>query len=345
MRDVARLAEVSIATVSAVINSSAVVSPKRAEKVRRAMEALDYHADQIARSLKTGRTNVIGIIIPDVTNPFYPEVIMGAEEVAAGAHNSVILCNANENPEQEQRQLNTLFSHRVDGVLISCSDPSISFDRLARRRFPIVCFDRIPPGFRGNTVSTDNLAAGYEATRHLAGLGHRRIAILAGRPELSTHANRLEGFRKAMQEARLPVLDDYCRFGGMSVEAGSEFGFALLEMPNPPTAVFCSNNKVLLGFVRAMNELGVSCPEQVSVVGFDDFAWTGNFHPKLTTVAQPTREIGRRAMQLLLDQIAKDCENQPVTGNQQILLKPELRIRESTRLPKRAEVSSQFRNV
>jgi LacI family transcriptional regulator len=309
------------------------------------MEVLDYHADQIARSLKTGRTSVIGIIIPDVTNPFYPEVIMGAEEVAAGARHSVILCIGNESPEQEQRQLNTLFSHRVDGVLISCSDSAISFDRLARRRFPVVCFDRIPPGFRGNTVSTDNLAAGYEATRHLIGLGHRRIAILAGRPELSTHANRLEGFRKAMQEARLPVVNDYCRFGGMSVEAGSEFGFALFDLPNPPTAVFCSNNKVLLGFVRAMNELGVQCPEQVSVVGFDDFAWTDNFHPRLTTVAQPTREIGRRAMQLLLDQIGKDAETQPATGGQQIFLNPELRIRESTRQPKRTKMANHFRNV
>jgi DNA-binding LacI/PurR family transcriptional regulator len=148
-----------------------------------------------------------------------------------------------------------------------------------------------------------------------------------------------------MQEALLPVRDDYCRFGGMSVEAGSEFGFSLFEMPTPPTAVFCSNNKVLLGFVRAMNELGVPCPEQVSVVGFDDFAWTGNFHPKLTTVAQPTREIGRRAMQLLLDQVARDGENQPATGNQQILLKPELRIRESTRHPKRRNAASQFLNV
>src|SRR5579875_610657 len=145
MRDVARLAEVSIATVSAVINGSAVVSPRRAEKVRRAMEVLDYHADQIARSLKTGRTNVVGMIIPDITNPFYPEVIMGAEEVARLASHSVILCNASEDAQQEQRQLNTLFSHRVDGVLISCSDSSITFDRLVRRRFPIVCFDRIPP--------------------------------------------------------------------------------------------------------------------------------------------------------------------------------------------------------
>jgi len=329
MRDVARLAGVSVATVSAVVNGSSIVRPERAEKVRRAMEILDYHADQIARSLKTGRTNVIGMVIPDVTNAFYPEVIMGAEEVAREAHYSVILCNANEDPEQEQRHLNTLFSHRVDGVLICCSDSSIPFDRLIRRRFPIVCFDRVPPGFQGNSVSTDNATAGYEATRHLIELGHRRIAILAGRVELSTHASRLEGFRRAMQEAGLPVLDEYCHVGGMSAEDGSQFGKTLLRLPCPPSAVFCSNNKVLLGFIRTMNEWGVRCPKQISIVGFDDFAWTDNYRPRLTTIAQPTTELGRRAMQLLFEEIESAREGR-VVEHRRLLLKPELRIREST---------------
>src|ERR1700677_1312091 len=214
MRDVARLAEVSVATVSAVANGTAVVSPKRAERVRKAMEALDFHPDQIARSLKTGRTQVLGMILPDVTNPFYPEVIVGAEEIARAAHYSVMLCNANEDPQQEQQQLNTLFSHRVDGVLIACSDPAISFDRLMRRRFPIVCFDRIPPGFHG----------AYEPSRHLIELGHERIAIVAGRTSLSTHSSRLEGFRRAMADARLPVLDEFCWPGGMKPAAGYDVG-------------------------------------------------------------------------------------------------------------------------
>jgi len=329
MRDVAHLAEVSIATVSAVVNGTSVVSPKRAERVRKAMEALDYHADQIARSLKTGRTQTVGIILPDVTNPFYPEVIVGAEEVARAAQYSVILCNANEDLDQEQQQLNTLFSHRVDGVLIACSDPAISFDRLMRRRFPIVCFDRIPLGFRGDTVSTDNFTGAYEATNHLIQLGHKRIAIMTGRTELSTHSGRLEGYRKAMLAARLPVLDEYTLSGGMQAQAGYDFGHRLFEFSDPPTAVFCTNNKLLLGFVRAMREAGVRCPEEVSVVGFDDFAWTENFQPRITTVAQPAREQGRRAMKLLIERIqtkADETSMQPCN----IVLKPELQVREST---------------
>jgi LacI family transcriptional regulator len=329
MRDVARLANVSVATVSAVINGTAAVSPPRAGRVRKAMEALDYHADQIARSLKTGRTNVVGVVIPDVTNPFYPEAIVGAEEVASGAKYSLILCNASEDPAQEQRQLSTLFSHRVDGVLLACSDPAIAVDRLLRRRFPIVCFDRIPQGFRGDIAACDNFKGGYEATRHLIGLGHKRIAILTGRTQLSTHSGRFEGFRKAMQEAQIPVLDEYCHTGGSTVQAGMRLGLALLGLATRPTAVFCTNNKVLLGFMHATGESNVLCPEEISVAGFDDFTWTENFHPPLTTVAQPARELGRQAMQLLLSRIETQSDTQAAEARQ-VKLEPELRIRQST---------------
>jgi LacI family transcriptional regulator len=327
MRDVARLAEVSVATVSAVANGTAVVSPKRAERVRKAMEALDFHADQIARSLKTGRTQVVGMILPDVTNPFYPEVIVGAEEIAREARYSVMLCNANEDPQQEQQQLNTLFSHRVDGVLIACSDPAISFDRLMRRRFPIVCFDRIPPGFQGDTAATDNFHGAYDATRHLIELGHERIAILAGRTSLSTHSSRLEGFRRAMADADLPVRDEFCWPGGMQAHAGYDVGRQLFGLRRKPTAVFCTNNKLLLGFVRAMGEAGIRCPGDISLVGFDDFTWTENFHPRLSTVAQPARELGRRAMQLLIERLENNVDDFP---SRHVILKQELRVREST---------------
>ncbi len=333
MHDVARLAGVSIATVSAVLNSTAVVSPRRAQKVREAMKALDYHADQVARSLKTGRSNVIGMIIPDVTNAFFPDVISGAEEVATRAGYSLILCNANEDPAQEQRQLSTLFSRRVDGVLIACSDSSTAYDSLMRRRFPIVFFDRIPRGFRGPAVATDNFAAGYQATRHLIELGHQRIAIIAGSMDLSPHACRSEGFRKAMQEAGFPVHDEYFRVGALRIDNGYQFGLELLGLPGPPTAIFCSNNKMLLGLVRAIGELKVRCPGEVSIVGVDDFAWTENFNPKLTTVAQPAREIGRQAMELLLEQIGADRQNLATREQRQVMLAPELRIRNSTAPP------------
>lgn len=329
MQDVARLAEVSIATVSAVVNKTAVVSSKRAERVRKAMEALDYHPDHIARSLKTGKTQTIGVILPDVTNPFYPEVITGAEEVAHANRYSVILCNTNEDPALEIQQLNILFGHRVDGVLIGCTDPAISLEGLTRRRFPIVCFDRIPHGFRGDSVTTDNFQGAYEATQHLIHLGHERIALLVGRTELSTHLARLEGHRKAMFEAHLPVLGEYSFSGGMEIKTGYDIGQHLLNTQNHPKAIFCTNNKLLLGFVTAMRESGIECPKALSVVGYDDFAWTENFYPRLTVVAQPARELGRQAMQLLIKRIKGNVSTPPT----QITLKPELRVRESTSPP------------
>jgi DNA-binding LacI/PurR family transcriptional regulator len=178
-------------------------------------------------------------------------------------------------------------------------------------------------------VSTDNFLGGYLATQHLIELGHERIAVLAGRTELSTHSARVDGYRKAMLAAHLPVRDEHWHPGSMQAHAGYEFGQKLFKLPEPPTAVFCTNNKLLLGFVRAMSEVGARCPEEISVVGFDDSAWTENFHPRLTTVAQPARELGRQAMQLLLDRIENKVD-ESVNEPRKVVLKPELHIREST---------------
>ena len=331
MRDVARLAGVSVATVSAVVNRTATVSEHRAQKVRAAMEALDYQPDQIARSLKVGRSDVIGMVVSDITNPFFPEVIRGVEDAARKEGYSVILCNSNEDPEQEKRHLNTLFSRRVDGVLLACSDVASAYDSLARRRFPIVFVDRIPRGLAHAGVSTDNVDAGYRATQYLIGLGHKRISFIAGRLTLSPHVDRLEGFRKAMQENHLAVRDEYLRLGDMQTETGYRAGLELLRLSEPPTAIMSSNNKMLMGLMRAIAEIQVPCPQAVSVVGFDDFAWTQHYTPQLTTVAQPTCAIGCRAMELLLAKMRAGADS-PVL-NEQILLKAELRIRESTGKP------------
>ena len=327
MRDVARLAGVSIATVSAVVNGTAVVSPALSAKVRDAMGALDYHPDQVARSLKVGRTNVIGMVLPDITNPFFPEVVRGVESAAQRQGYSVILCDSNEDPAQEQRHLSTLFSRRVDGVLISCSDESNAYESLVRRRFPIVFVDRVPKGLKVSAVSTDNVDAGYRATRHLVELGHRRIAMIAGNLRLSPHSDRLEGFRLAMQESHLPVRDDYLRIGDLQTEAGYRWGRELLSLSEPPTALISSNNKMLLGLMRAVSEMGIRCPEEASVIGFDDQIWTANYSPRLTVVAQAPSEIGRRATEMLLAKLRAGGED-GIGGLE--LVRAELRVREST---------------
>jgi LacI family transcriptional regulator len=331
MRDVARLAGVSVATVSAVINDTATVSPARAGSVRAATAALDYQPDQVARSLKVGRTKAIGMVIPDITNAFFPDVVRGVEDAARAAGYSVMLCNSNEDPAREQRHLGTLFSQRVDGVIIACCDVSTAYESLVRRRFPIVFVDRLPQALQVAAVTTDNIDAGCRATRHLIELGHERIAMIAGDLRLSPHAERLEGFRRAMQEAHLPVRDEYLRAGDLQTGTGYACGRELLALPARPTALISSNNKMLLGLMRAIGEMGVACPREVSVIGFDDHVWTENYTPKLTIVAQPTFAMGRRAMELLLTRMSAAEEEGGAVET--IRLAAELRVRESTGPP------------
>ncbi|MGH9769161.1 MAG: LacI family DNA-binding transcriptional regulator [Blastocatellia bacterium] len=333
MVDVARLANVSVATVSAVVNGKGGVSAERTRRVREAMEALDYHPDHIARSLKVGRTHVIGMIVPDITNPFFTEVVQALDKEAIENGYSLILCNSGDDPQREKDQLSMLFSRRVDGVILACADSSSAYDRLIRRRFPLVFVDRIPLGFAQGAVITDNVEAAWKATRHLIELGHARIAIIAGQLNLSNGFDRVEGFRKAMQEAHLPVREEYFCRGDFQIESGYRYGLELMRLAEPPTAILACNNKMTLGLMRAVGEMGVPCPEKVSILGFDDFEWAANFSPRLTTVAQPTHEIGRQAMKMLLDKLTASAGQSETPVNSPVVLKAELRIRESTAAP------------
>ena len=330
MRDVARLAGVSIATVSAVVTGKKPVSAELRKRIEEAMGALDYHPDQVARSLKVGSTNVVGMVIPDVTNPFFTELMRGAEEEARRCGMSVMLCNTDGDSEIEHRQLNTLLAHRVDGVLLSCADSFTRWERLERRKVPFVFFDRIPLGFAGPAVALDNRAAVAEATQFLISLGHRRIAIIAGSQNVSPGIARLEGFRQAAESAHLAIRDQYVRYGDFSIEGGYRSALELIALPSPPTAILSCNNKMTLGLMRAMAEQKVACPDAVSVIGFDDFEWSANFSPRLTTVSQPTRAMGCKAMELLLAQINAAGEyKSPGT----VMFQSQLIVRDSTAAP------------
>ena len=205
IRDVARLAKVSTATVSFVSNGKGRVSEPLKRRVLDAMEMLDYHPSQVARSLQAARTYTVGMVIPQIANAFFGEMMRGGEDEARKCGYSVIFCNSNEDPELEGRHLSTLFARRVDGVVLSsCNAPPVE-GRLLKRRFPLVFVDRTPPGFSGAAVISDNLGASREATRHLINLGHSRIGIITGPLHLQICAERLAGFRMALQEACLPA--------------------------------------------------------------------------------------------------------------------------------------------
>jgi LacI family transcriptional regulator len=336
IRDIARLAGVSVATVSGVLNNKPTVKAALVNRVKEAMEALDYHPDQVARSLRVRRTCTVGMVIADVTNPFFTDVIRGVEKEALANGYSVILCDANEDPVLERRYLNTLFSRRVDGVLLAPASSSSPQETRIHQRFPIVLIDRIPPGFTGDAVVTDNFQAAYDGTRHLIELGHRRIAIITGQLNFSNGSDRLEGFRKALQEEHLVLPEEYLQLGDFQLDSGYRCGLELMRLSLPPTAIFSCNNRMTLGLMRALGELHVNCPKAVSVLGFDDFEWSAYFTPCLTTIAQPAYEMGRQAMQILLLKLQaaaqKDAQGNEPTGTT-VRLKGELRVRESTAVP------------
>ena len=333
MRDIARLANVSVATVSAVVNGKGKVSAELAARVHQAMEALDYQPNHLARSLRVRQTLTIGMMIPDVTNPFFTDIMSGVQHEARLHGYSVIFCDANEDPELERQHLRTLFSRRVDGVLLAPTDSETAQDRVTRQRFPVVFFDRVPAGFKGSAVITDNFEAARTAADHLITLGHERIAIITGRLNLSNGSERLEGFRQALHEARLPLRQEYLCRGDFGLESGYRCALELMTLSSPPTAVFSCNNQMTLGLMRALGERGISCPGRVSVLGFDDFDWAASFSPRLTTIAQPSYEMGKGAMALLMQKIQARLEEGAPAEDRVLVLKNELRVRESTARP------------
>jgi LacI family transcriptional regulator len=337
IRDIARLAQVSTATVSYVINDKGRVSEPLKRRVLEAMNALDYHPDQVARSLKTRKTSVIGVVIPDVANPFFAEVMRGIEDESRRLGYSVIFCNTNEDPELERLHLQTLFARRVDGVLNSSNTVMTSDRPRVKSRFPMVLFDRIPSGYTGSAVVTDNFGAAKEAVEYLIKLGHTRIAIITGSQNISVSMGRLEGFRKALDDAGLPLPKEYLKFGDFfQLEAGDYCGRQLMELSNPPTAIFCCNNKMTLGLMRGFCEMGIQCPERVSVLAFDDFEWLASFRPYLTTVAQPTHLMGKRATEILVSKMQTDSSEAEPAKDEIVVLPNELRIRGSTAPPSQA---------
>lgn len=339
IRDVSRLAEVSVATVSAVINGKPAVSEELTGRVRYAIEALNYQPDFLARSLRMQRSNILGIVMPQFASSYYAEVLRGVEDVASQRGYSILVSNSRGDAEQERKEIFALISRRVDGILLATADAHFAYQRHFTQHFPLVLFDRFPPAFTGTVVATDNEEASFEATNHLIRLGHRNIAVIAGTQGISAADERVKGFRRAMDLAGLTVRQEFLKYGDFNMRGGWECASELIKMPSPPTAVFSHNYEMTLGLMRALGEMGVPCPQRVSVLGFDDFvvgmdgfSWATMFSPKLTCVAQPSYEIGQRAAQALLKKVTGlDGDDRSEEGL--IRLPAELRVRESTAVP------------
>ena len=336
IRDVSKLAGVSVATVSAVINGKPVVSEKLTQQVRRAIEALNYQPDFLARSLRMRRSHIVGIVMPQFASPHYAEILRGVEDIVSQAGFSILISNSRGDVDQEKKEISVLVSQRVDGLLLATANNHFAYHRLFTRHFPLVLFDRFTPGYTGTAVVTDNAKASFDATNYLIRLGHRRIAVIAGTKGISTSDERVEGFRSALNQSGLVAGPEYFKRGSFNMKGGWECGLELMKTSSPPTAIFSHNYEMTLGLMRALAESKVQCPNQVSVLGFDDFvvgmegfSWATMFSPKLTCIAQPSYELGRRAASALLKKIT-GTTNENVGEEGIIRMNAELRIREST---------------
>jgi DNA-binding LacI/PurR family transcriptional regulator len=269
------------------------------------------------------------MVIPDVTNPFYAEIVRGVEDEAIKNGYQLMVCNSNRLADLERRHLDALHAQRVDGILLVPSNSYVAREVLVRNYPPIVFVDCFPFDSKVNCVVTGNVEASYEAVRYLIGLGHRKIAVISAELTYTTMIDRMEGYRKAMQEAGIPLRMEYTVQSKTDIEDGHRSGYNLLRLEEPPTAIFSLNNRITLGVLRALRELRIPCPERVSIISFDDPDWASLFSPTLTAIEQPSYQIGTSSVDLLLKSICSPSSKATIEAKK-VELTSKLLIREST---------------
>jgi len=298
IRDIARLAGVSTATVSRTLMQPTLVAEETRTQVLRTVAEAGYTPNLLARSLRRREAGAILVVVRDIVNPFYPEIIRGVEHAARGLGFNVLMGNTDDDPAQELDYLRLVQSRRADGM-ITLTGRIPGLDDPAVQRVPIVLAAEPVPGHDLPVVRIDNRAAAAEITRHLIGLGHRRIAHVTGPLEQGLARARLEGWRAALVEAGLPAGDEMVAPGDFRVPSGVAAGQALLARPDRPTAIFVANDESAMGVLSAIHAAGLRVPEDISVAGFDDIPFAEAFDPPLTTIRQPRRAIGETAMAML----------------------------------------------
>ncbi|MFF7857191.1 substrate-binding domain-containing protein [Streptomyces sp. NPDC007904] len=316
MADVARRAGVSVATVSHVLNGTRPVLPPTRQAVLDAVEELGYTTNTLARSLVTSRTRSIGLAVSAISNPYFTEILQGVEAAALEHGYSLLLADPHDDPEHERNVVRLLHERRVDGMIVAPSArPGGLLAYLGRHRVPAVLLDRVvdPPGDGDgppfDQVCAENTEPTARLVTHLAGLGHRRIGLVAGRPGLSTTAERITGYRHGLAASGLPYDERLLVHGDSESAGGERAAAALLSLAVPPTALVTANNAMTIGALRALRARGLSVPGDIALCCFDDFAWADLFSPRLTAIAQPSRDIGARAVRVLLDRL--DAPDRP----------------------------------
>jgi LacI family transcriptional regulator len=325
MAEVAREAGVSTTTVSHVLNGTRRVNEKTVTRVHAAIERTGYRPSSIARALAGARTQSIGLAISGISNPYFMDVIAAVEAEAAKHGHTLLLGDTHDEPEKELQMVQELVLRRVDGLLLapSAGAESNALRYLAKQAVPVVLLDRFLP-LEIDQVGTENEEPTAKLVEHLAALGHKRIGLVTGLDGLSTTRERASGYRVGLERSGLPMEEALIAYGASQHEPARAAAHRLLDTENSPTALVAANNAMTIGVVHALRERGLRVPADVALVAFDDFEWSDLFEPRLTVIAQPTAEIGSRAVQLLLARL-----DDPQRTAQSVRLEPRFVHRES----------------
>jgi LacI family transcriptional regulator, fructose operon transcriptional repressor len=323
IKDVAEAAGVSTATVSRVLSNGLHVRPEVRERVMATVDRLGYRPNLVARSLRSQQSSTIGLIVSDISNPFFTAISRAVEDTAYGQGFSVLLCNTDENPEKEAIYLNLMRDTAVAGAIMSPTRQTIANFADSNFPFPIVVVDRSISNGDVDAVLLDNVDAAYRLTTHLIEQGYRRIAALCS--EMSTGLERQLGYEKALRAHGLAPKSEYMKYVPPKAEAGYEMTLKMLDLAEPPDALFTINGLIAEGAFRAIRERNLTIPDDIALVTFDETTWSSLVQPAITLIAQPTYEIGKTAAELLMQRIAD-----PGRSTRQVILKGQLLVRGSS---------------
>lgn len=322
LKDVAELAGVSTATVSHVLNDSKYVGDALKQKVLDAVEELNYVPNSLAKSLRMRESKLIGLMISDISNPFFSLVVRGIEDGLAKNDYNVLLCNTDNTYATEMEYLKVLLSRRIDGLVVSSGGGEASHFREAG--VPLVFLNRSPDWQDSNVVTTDNFRGAYLAAEHLVKHGYKRIAVIAGPQHINTGRERLRGFQRALSDLGREIDECLVKIGRFDIDSGYQTMRELLEQEARPDAVFTCNNSMTLGAFRCLKETRLTIPADIALVGYDDPEWATIAEPPLTVIRQPAYNLGLTAANQIMELI-RNKNSEP----EKIFLVPELIIRQS----------------
>lgn len=328
IKDIARLANVSTTTVSHVLNSTRQVSEDLSNRVQVAIRDLEYKPNAMARALRVHSSKTLGLIVPDNSNPFFSEIALGAEDCAFRHGYSLFLCNSRHDSARELTYMTTLSTYAVDGLILSAVSGDLDqLSEFVKSGIPLVVVDRKLAAPDIEFIHSDHIEGAREATQHLVELGHRRIGIITGPIDVHSALDRIQGFEEILNEHGIPNDPDLSVRGDFQVESGRRAAQEMMELPDPPTAIFACNDMMAIGALQTLRTLGLGVPEDVSLVGFDDIFLASLLDPPLTTVAQSAYTIGEMAVARLVERM-NGSKN---LMTQEFCLPTDLIIRKSTR--------------